>query len=193
MIITYYGISCFKIQSGDIVLAFDPFSKKSGLKTLRFRADVVFTSHDHENHNDIDKNKDTFLINGPGEYEIKGMSIKGVQTFRNTVYTLALENVNLCHLGDFREEELRVETRESLGDIDVLFAPIGGEGATSIENMAKIINQIEPKVIIPMNYTTSILSNFLKEIGQGKIAPIDKFSFKRKDIADKKGEVIVLI
>jgi L-ascorbate metabolism protein UlaG (beta-lactamase superfamily) len=57
----------------------------------------------------------------------------------------------------------------------------------------KIINQIEPKIVIPMHYfENKKLTSFLKEIGKDKVAAIDKFSFKKKDIADKKGEVVVL-
>ncbi|MBU1091856.1 MBL fold metallo-hydrolase [Patescibacteria group bacterium] len=195
MVITYYGVSCFKIQSGDTVLALNPPSKGVGIKAPRFQADIVFISRNHEEHSDADAGglKGAFLIDGPGEYEIKGVTIRGIQTFNNTVYTLTLENVKLCHLGDFGEKELMAETSEALGDIDVLFAPIGGEGVTGVGNMVKIINQIEPKVIIPMNYNNKILSDFLKEIGQGKVAPVDRFTFRGKDILDKKGEVVVLL
>ncbi|MCF7835681.1 MAG: MBL fold metallo-hydrolase [Candidatus Marinimicrobia bacterium] len=216
MVITYYGISCFKVQSGDTVLAFDPPSKKSGVKAPRFQADVVLVSHNHDNHNGVDNmtskdkgEKDFFLIDGPGEYEAKGMFVQGIQTFHdqesgkkhglNSVYVVNFENIDFCFLGDFGEKELRAETRESIGDVDVLFVPIGGESVTDIRDIIKIINQIEPKVVIPMHYmmgdqkqADKTLSNFLKELGQDKIVPVDKFTFKKKDILDKKGEVVVL-
>jgi L-ascorbate metabolism protein UlaG (beta-lactamase superfamily) len=159
MIITYYGISCFKIQSGDTILAFDPPSKKSDFKAPRFQADIVFVSHGHVGHNghenivpkEKEKNGEPFLINGPGEYEIAGVLARGIRSFHdsesgrkqglNTIYTLTLENINLCHLGDLGEKELRPEVQEVLGNIDVLFAPVGGGDVIGFENAVKIINQ----------------------------------------------------
>lgn len=193
MVITYYGISCFKIQSGDTVLAFDPLSKKSGFKPPRFQADIVFVSSDDDNHNGFEniasKEKDSppFLINGPGEYETRGVSVAGIRpSFLNTVYVLSFENLTLCHLGNFEEKELKSETQEFLADIDVLFAP-----ADSV-NIVKIINQIEPRIIIPMHYDNKKLKGFLKEIGREEVKAVEKFTFKKKDIMDKKGEVVVL-
>ena len=209
MVITYYGVSCFKVQSGDTVLVFDPPSKKSGLKPPRFQADVVFVSHGHDKHNGFeniagkDKESEPFLINTPGEYEVNGIVIRGVDTFHdtedgkklghNTAYVLSLENINLCHLGDFGEKELRPVTQESFGEVDILFVPVDGGNVLEVENATKVINQIEPKIVIPMHYDSQKkLDIFLKEMGKEKIKPIEKFSFKKKDIADKKGEVVVL-
>lgn len=208
MVITYYGISCFKVQSGDMVLAIDPPSKKSGFKAPRFQADVVFVSHDHGEHNGFEniagkeKNNEPFLINTPGEYEIKGMAVRGLNTFHDSVegkkyglnaaYIFSLENLNICHLGDFGEKELRAGVQEFLGGVDILFIPVGGGEVLEPENAVKIINQIEPKIIIPMRYDKKKLSMFLKEIGQERVKAAEKLSFKKKDIFDKKGEVVVL-
>ncbi len=126
MIITYHGVSCFKIQAGETVLAFDPPSKKSGLKYPRFHADIILQSHDHDRHNGkenlMSKEKESFFVDTPGEYEIKGIYIQGLKSFHdaeggekygsNTIYVVRLENVNLCFLGDFGEKELRPELKE---------------------------------------------------------------------------------
>ena len=78
MVITYYGLSCFKIQSGDTVLAVDPYSKESGLTPPRFEAHAVFSTHNHDNHNNIEalsskEEGGVFKITGPGEYEFRGI------------------------------------------------------------------------------------------------------------------------
>lgn len=188
-------------------MAFDPPSKKSGFKAPRFQADVVFISHDHDKHNGFEniagkeKEGEPFLINTPGEYEIKGMTVRGLGTFHdsvqgkkhgfNTAYVFSLENLSICHLGDFGEKELRPGIQEFLGGVDILFVPIGGVEVLEPENAAKIINQIEPKIIIPMHYDKKKLSAFLKEMGQEKVKAVEKLSFKKKDISDKKGEVVV--
>jgi L-ascorbate metabolism protein UlaG (beta-lactamase superfamily) len=200
MIITYYGVSCFKMQSGGLVLVIDPPSKRSGLKAPRFGADIVLISHDHDRHNGFEviqprEQKEPFLISGPGEYEIKEVVIQGIRSFHdavsgrarglNTVYLINLENLNICHLGDFGEKELRPELLSALGGkIDLLFSPV----------TFPFVNQLSPKIVIPMHYKNkSQLGEFLKSIGQeNKSQPLDRFSFRAKDIFDKNSEAVVL-
>lgn len=214
MIITYYGASCFRVQSGDIVLAFDPPSKKSGFKSPRFQADVVLISHQHSNHNGFEnitsKDKETppVLISGPGEYEVKKTPITGIRTFHdivqgkkyglNTVYVLILEDTRICHLGDFGEKELRPESQEAMGGVDILFVPISGS-VNDVDAAVKITNQIEPKIIIPMHYFSKDfkidkkrLSEFLKAMGQEKVSGIEKISLRKKEVVEKNSEIVVL-
>jgi len=213
MVITYYNASCFKVQSGDTVLLFDPPSKNSGFKTPRFQTDIVFISHNHENHNGHENipsktEEAPFVITGPGEYEVKNTVIRGIKTFHdsdngkkhglNTAYVVNFENTRICHLGDFGEQELRPETQEALGEIDILLMPING-AIVGAERAVKLINQIEPKIIIPMHYFAKnfvldkkALSDFLKEIGQEKANEMEKLTLRKKDIGDKKEEVTVL-
>ncbi len=111
MIITYFGGEFFKIQFGDKILALNPISKDSKLKSSRFGADIVLFSASHEDFNGIDQvshgDKKPFAISGPGEYEVKEVFIKGFQSeskyggkeIINTIYTISLENMNICFLG----------------------------------------------------------------------------------------------
>lgn len=183
---------------------------KSDLKTPRFHADIVLQSHDHPAHNagqDIPKEREFFFIDGPGEYEIKGVRVHGLKTFHdsssgkkyglNTVYSVEMEDINLCFLGDFGEKELRSELKEKLGKIDVLFVPIGGETVLDPEEARNFISQIEPAIAIPMHYSFSrkkdILKEFLAEMGQKDVKPLEKLSLKKKDVAENGTQVIVLI
>src|SRR3989344_5375 len=126
MVITSYGISCFKIASGQLVLAFDPPSKKSAAKSPYFQTDILLISHDHDNHNGRDilhapKDGEIFVVDGPGEYEYKGVTIQGIASFHdnqegkkegsNTIYRVELEDIILLHMGDFGEDELRPEIK----------------------------------------------------------------------------------
>ncbi len=190
MIITHYGAYCFKVQSGDKVLAFDPPSKESGVKPPRFKADIVFVSGDDKDRNGFEnisskEEKDIFLVNGPGEYEIAGLPVKGVRASHlNSIYYLRLEDINVCHFGDLEIKDFDIKILEDLNEVDVLFVP-------AKEGIKKIINQLQPKVVIPMNYDKKTLAVFLDEMGD-KVKPIEKFSFKKKDIVDNKEEVVVL-
>lgn len=211
MVITWYGQSCFKIQSGDLVIALDPFSKEIGLTPPRFRADILLISHSHYDHSNRDSLAgEPMLISGPGEYEAKGVYIRGIQTFHddnegkergtNTVYTIDIEGMRLAHCGDLGEKELRDEKLEAMGDIDVLMLPVGGVYTIDGEIAAKIVKQVEPRFVIPMHYKISGLTIrldgvdiFLKEMGATKTAIQEKLVIKKKDIVEEeKTEVILL-
>ncbi len=221
MIITYYGASCFKAQSGETVLAFDPPSKEFpakdfGLKLPRFQADIALISHsqhnDHSGYGTLSgkgENKCPFVIDGPGEYEIKSVQITGVKSFHdevggerngaNTVYAIEFENISLCHLGDFGEKELSAEAEEAVAGCDILFMPIyisdkSGETVMDPQKAAKMAAQIEPKIVIPMHYheDKKMLKKFLDEFDGCDTKPIDKLTIKKKDFAEKKAEVVVL-
>jgi len=195
MIITYYGASCFKVQSGETVLAFNPPSKESEYKSPRFQSDIIFVSLDHKDFNGWEnmagkEDKEPFIINGPGEYEVSGIEITALPVGLNTIYTLSLEDISLCHLGAFDEkEEAGREIKEKIGEVDVLFIPIS---PTDGQKAAKIAGQIEPKVVIPMHYKEANLKQFLKEFGNGDIQKLDKLTIKKKELIDKKNQAIVL-
>ena len=212
MIITYYGISCFKIQSGDNVLVFDPPAKNAGIKTPRFEARLVLISHNHPRHNGEDfinpKEKEQLVINGPGEYEIRGIQITGIPSFHddkngekyglNTIYKVEWEGIRLCHLGDFGEKELSDRVKEELNGADILFLPIGGETVIDAQKAAAIAAQIEPQIVIPMHYAIpnaknkNQLDEFLKEMGGEKIKAEEKLTIKKKDISKEESKVVVL-
>jgi len=99
MTINWFGQSFFKItikneQGDDVIIAIDPYSNVYGLKPpSKFGADIVLVTHDHPDHNNLNIIKGTnlspkpFIISGPGEYEIKGVMIYGIQLWCvNTIY-----------------------------------------------------------------------------------------------------------
>ena len=203
MIITYFGAEFFKVQFGDITLAFNPISKDSKLKPSRFGADIVFVSANHADFNGVDQvthgDKKPFVIAGPGEYEIKGVFIKGLPSesqyggtkIINTIYNVSLENMNICFLGAINTAELKGETEEALDEIDILFVPIGGEGVLDPAKAYKFAVSLEPKIIIPMHYNDTALKTFLKEAGENP-KPEAKLTLKKKDLEGKEGDVVVL-
>lgn len=227
MVITYLGAEFFKIQFGDITLAFNPVSKDSALasklKLSRFGADVVLISTHHEDMNGIDQvtfgDKKPFVVTGPGEYEVKGIFIKGLQSVSgysqtegkagvpttsliNTIYTVSLENMNICFLGALNTPELPSDTVEALDEIDILFVPIGGDGVLDSAKAYKLAVSLEPKIIIPMHYgdmgskgdagsAKDALKIFLKEAGENP-TPTARLTLKKKDLEGKEADVIVL-
>ncbi len=207
MIITYLGGESFKVSFGDTTLAFNPISKDSKLKSAKFGADVVLSTINHPDMNGVDQvsfgEKKPFAVNGPGEYEIKGVFIKGFGSTSeydgekriNTIYSVALEGMNICFLGAINEEALPKEADENIDGIDILFLPIGGKGVLDASKAYKLAVSLEPKLIIPMHYgdigAEGALKTFLKEAGENPKAE-PKLTLKKKDLEGKDAEVVVL-
>ncbi len=208
MIITYQGVEFFKVQFGDIILAFNPVSKESKFKSSRFFSDVALVSTNHPDFNGVENlsynGKDPLVISGPGEYETKGVFVKGFQSKTNyggkekinTIYIVILEGITLCFLGALSDEKLSPEFLEAIEDIDILFLPIGDDGVLDAKKANKLAVTLEPKIIIPMHYgdvgASGALKSFLKETGEEGVKPIDKLTIKKKDLDGKEGEIIIL-
>jgi L-ascorbate metabolism protein UlaG (beta-lactamase superfamily) len=209
MIIQWYGQACFRIQSGQTVIFIDPFDKKIGIQPPRGEAHVVLMTHGHSDHNNAQAlSGDFFSVDGPGEYEVKGIKILGVASFHdekkgaerggNTMYRIDMEDITLAHLGDIGQKNLTDEQREALGEVDVLMIPVGGVYTVNGEIAASIVHQVEPKLVIPMHYKIKGLvpkledaSVFLKELGY-EGTPVDKLTVKRKDLSEERMQVVVM-
>jgi len=140
-----------------------------------------------------------FLINGPGEYEVKDIGVKGFLSETayegsklNTIYQISMEGINICFLGALSNPALSPETFESLEDIDILFVPVGGDGVLDPASAYKLAVSLAPSIIIPMHYTSDSLKKFLKEGGEESVKPIDKLVIKKKDLEGKEGEIVIL-
>ena len=205
MIITYFGKQFFKIQQGEMVLAFNPVNKasKTGI-TAKFGADIALVTTNHADYNGIDQlthgERVPFTITGPGDYEVKEIFIKGVlsaaeiggKKYINTIYSFSVDNISIVFLGALSEADLSKESREAINSPDILFVPVGGKGLLDAKSSAKLASSLEPKLVIPMDYDDASLKLFLKEMGEEKAEVVDKLTLKQKDLDNKEGEVIVL-
>lgn len=207
MIINFLGGEFVKVQFGDTILAFNPISKDSSLGTTKFGADIVLQSINHPDMNGVDLisfgDKKPFVITGPGEYEVKGVFIKGLisqsqyggEKRINTIYTVSLEGMNICFLGAVNSPELPSDTDEAIDEVDILFVPIGGDGVLEPAQAYKLAIGIEPKLIIPIHYgdigSKDALKQFLKEAGENP-TPEKKLTLKKKDLEGKQAQVVVL-
>lgn len=200
MIVSYHGAECFKISQGDLTLALNPISKDSEFKPPRFGADITLISTNTPDFNGREQtsrgDKESFVITGPGEYEIKDVFIKGFLSEgpnkkTNTIYLISFEGMNLCFLGALANPVLPDETLEAIEDVDILFVPAGVSGTLDPVSGYKLAVSLEPSVIIPMYYTKQALEKFIKE-GGDKVESIDKFVVKKKDLEGKESEIVVL-
>jgi len=215
MQIFWHGQSCFQIisnqrKNGQVNIVIDPYSEDFGLKVPKLEADVLLVSHQHHDHNNVKAvGGNPFLIQGPGEYEIKEVFVQGIPAFHdsssgkergtNTIYTIEAEDLKLCHLGDLGQKELTPEQIEKIGGVDILMIPVGGVFTISAKEAVKIMSQIEPSIIIPMHYQLPKLrikldgiDKFFKVMGIKKLESLPKLSIKKKDISPEEARIIVL-
>jgi len=211
MDILWHGQSCFEIripsnQAEKKIIVIDPFSENIGLKFPSLTADILLISHNDTDtdHNNIKTIKGKpLLIDGPGEYEIGGISIQGTPslydsslgkeykkiTIYNTIYNIEIGGIRLCHLSDLNQKELDSEQLETIGEVDILMVPIGGRDVMDSGTAQKVINQIEPKIIIPMCYKLPKLKAsldgvevFLKTMGQEGLEPQASLKIKKQNL-----------
>ncbi len=215
MEIRWFGHSFFELTvdskvKKEIKIFFDPYSSEIGLAPPEnLEADIVFTSHNHADHNNLKIFKKIDLaITGAGEYSVKGLDIKGIPSFHdsnegkdrgmNIIYTLEAEKIKLVHLGDLGQS-LTEEQLKKIDGVDILMVPVGGPFSLSGKDSVKVIKQIEPKIIIPMHYKLpgvkldlKEVDDFLKEMGVGEVEPTRKLSIKSSLLENKEMEVVVM-
>jgi L-ascorbate metabolism protein UlaG (beta-lactamase superfamily) len=203
MVINWYGEGCFKIQSGQLTMLTDPFGPETGITPPRFKADVVlYTKQELGRSGDA-----TNEITGPGEYELKDVEITGWQTGAEekslrAAYLLKIDGMRLALFGHL-EKAPEMSLLENIGAPDILIIPAGGAPFISQEAAAKLVKQMNPKIVLASFFKIPGLkrkadgvSEFLKELGQEKTAkgggePAEKLMVKKKDLPQRT-EVVVL-
>lgn len=116
--------------------------------------------------NDVD-------LEGPGEYEIAGISVEGVD---DSIYLLNIEDIP-SGLVDFKTK-ISKEKIEKLSDVDFLIAKVNGETEAVIDQ----VNQIEPKTVV---YTGS--EGALQKIKSSGVSlnETEELKLTKSDIAEE--------
>ena len=187
MEITWLGHACFRLRSDDLVVVTDPYPAALGLRPETRPATVVTVSNSHNNHNNrLEVGGSPKVFDSPGEYEYSGIAARGVMTtlaeaqaqeHRNVAFSIVMDNVNVCHLGDIAMP-LTTRQAEELQPVDVLLAPAGGGCTLALERVLQLMQDLDPKVVIPMHYQTpgvvqplGNLDAFLQLMGVSEVQP----------------------
>jgi L-ascorbate metabolism protein UlaG (beta-lactamase superfamily) len=204
MTIFWHGQGAFKFVEKDVVVAIDPHDK-TGLKMPKFQASVLLvTDPKDENINAEGLRGDSFVIDGPGEYEVKNVFVYGIPADKKddgkiTIYLIEMEGIKIAHLGATSQDTLTDKQMEIIEGVDILLVPIGGGYTLNATKAVKLISQIQPRIVIPMYYKVpgltakaDTLDAFLKEYGVAKPEPMDKLKISKKDLPQDETKVIVL-
>ena len=211
MEITWYGHSCFRLTERSMAtVVTDPYDHTSiGYDALKLKADIVTVSHDASGHNNTNAVKGTsHVITGPGEFEIGGVFITGVQTdghgkkanngqTRNSLYVFDYDGITVAHLGDLKQVPTQTEV-EALGSVNVALVPVGGGGGLNAAKAAEVISLLEPNIVIPMHYATpdvkvslDSLDKFLKEMGLGSAEKQPSLKVSKSGLPDETHVVVL--
>ncbi len=210
MEITWYGHSCFRlVERGLATVVTDPYDHRvTGYDALKLRADIVTISHDHPSHNFIEGVKGVeHLITGPGEFEIGGVFVTGVQTnhrsgkedtLRNTLYVFDYNGITVAHLGDVNHVPTQTEV-EALETVNVLLVPVGDGASLNAAKAAEVISLIDPNYVIPMHYQTpgcmlklDPISKFLKEMGLTDVETMPSLKISGNSSLPEDTRVVIL-
>jgi L-ascorbate metabolism protein UlaG (beta-lactamase superfamily) len=196
--VKWYGQSFFTLVSvSNTVVAIDPFDGTflnypipQGLK-----ADLLLVSHEHKDHNNVAAIQgDPLLLRserGVTKEQKKGVNVRGISAYhddrqgaekgRDTIYTVEMEGLRFCHLGDLGQTSLAEEQLARIGSVDILFMPAGGHFTTEPKDLRKLIDQIKPRIVVPMHYKTAYTRDL-------PLAPLDVFLKLNPDLVAKKLE-----
>ena len=195
MEITYFGLNAVRLRGREATVMIDPYEPKLGLSPVRLNVQIVIFTHEDPTHFSLQGlSGEPHIVSGAGEFEIKGVAMTGTQTYhdakkgaergKNFAYTVELDDLRVVHLGHLGHG-LSEEQLDGIGSkIDVLFVPIGGGSHINSAQATEIVNQIEPKLVIPISYKLPGLTllaqdlegidKFAKEMGATDLTPQPK-------------------
>jgi L-ascorbate metabolism protein UlaG (beta-lactamase superfamily) len=204
MKVRWYGQSAFALTAGAQRVFIDPFGSMEAARgrgmTWNYpaiegaAADVLLVTHEHGDHNAVDaiSGVKQTIRSAAGTFEtpigrVTGIAsehdpVAGTLRGANVIYVFQLDGMRVCHMGDFGQAQLRREQREAIGDVDLLFVPVGGTATIDGPAAAKVVEEVNPSWVVPMHYRTPAISfletarSFLETVG-GEIVTLSTSDF----------------
>ncbi|MFA7308684.1 MAG: MBL fold metallo-hydrolase [Patescibacteria group bacterium] len=204
MEINYFGHQCIEIKQKGIIALLDPYEPTGQIAHPRAKAHLVTVSTAATP--DVTRKEvagvDTpraFVVDAPGGYELKGVLIDGIASYAdgekgtlrgpNTIFALRLSSMNILHCG-MLGHTLTADDIEEIGNVDILFISVGDEGVDA-KTASKIVDQIEPRIVIPMTGDDGVLADFIKEVGE-TAETLDTLKLEAKDLPSDGQRLVVL-
>jgi L-ascorbate metabolism protein UlaG (beta-lactamase superfamily) len=199
MVITYFGLNCFRLQNNNTSLLIDPFNdKKCGLELPRMQNQIILSTQTQNKP----VSEKTFFISSPGEYEIKDVFIYGLPASgdkdNGVIYLIQMEGISLAHLGLIKQSKFTESQEEILEEVDILMLPVGGGVSLSAKQAAEVVNELDPSIVIPMYYQLpklniklDSLDKFKKEVA-AKSEKVDKLKINKKDLLQEETKIVII-
>ncbi len=215
----WYGQSAFSLDAGGQRVFIDPFgsmeaARKRGLTWTypairKAAADLLLVTHEHRDHNAVDVVADAkqTVRSSAGTFDtpigrVIGIAsehdqVAGTQRGANVIYVFELGGIRVCHFGDFGQVELRQAQRRAIGEVELLFVPIGGSPTIDSTAAAALVDELKPSWVVPMHYRTPAISfldtadAFLRTV-QGEVCTTTSPSFETDSIRPTRARIIVI-
>ncbi len=198
MQISWSGYGCFRLTEGAATVIFDPTYDASDFKLRKTNTDLLLLSHEKTKEDLACVGEETFVIDSPGEYEVKNVFVNGLgDSLSASVYRLDMEGITVAWIGPVKSKDLNAAVIDGIDGVDILLIPIGGGEMMNAKEAATLINQLEPRIVIPAYYKISgskglePLEAFFKEYNTAQ-ETVDKFKITKKDLMAEDTKVVVL-
>jgi L-ascorbate metabolism protein UlaG (beta-lactamase superfamily) len=219
MRVEWYGQSAFHLSGGDASVAIDPFGDMSELASARgmqfdyppiagVHAELLLVTHEHIDHNCVEAiGGDPAIVRSTAGTlssplgEVTAIASEhddqaGTARGPNTIFVFELDGVRVCHFGDFGQGALRPEQAEAIGEIDLLFIPVGGGPTIGAEQASAIIEHLSPRWAVPMHYRTPRIG-FLETAdafleGSAHVERLPGSTFDTSDLPTADGPLVVV-
>jgi L-ascorbate metabolism protein UlaG (beta-lactamase superfamily) len=219
MRVEWYGQSAFSLDGADASVVVDPFGDMSGLAAGRgmqfdypqidgVDAHLLLVTHEHIDHNGVDAigGDPAILRSTAGRLESPLGEVTAIASEHdeqagtargpNTIFVFDLDGLRVCHFGDFGQSALRDEQAAAIGEIDLLFIPVGGGPTIGGEQAAAIVQRLAPRWAVPMHYRTPRIGfletaeDFLAR--SARVERLDGAAFDTAQLPDGDGPLVVV-
>lgn len=211
MQIYWHGYTSVSIESKngetECVLLTDPFENEANIRFPRtLTPDVLVLSHqDRKGFNIEAVGGEPFIISDPGEYEVRGVFVQGIQDaktdegiMRPLMYRIVSEGLNIAFLGSIHRKPTNDEV-ELLGSVDILFVPVGGGDVLEPKQASELIATFEPRIVVPLAFGVSGMKKqlgsvdaFCKTLGSCDREDMNKLKVSKKDLPAEQCKIAVL-
>jgi L-ascorbate metabolism protein UlaG (beta-lactamase superfamily) len=218
MHIQWYGQSAFSLQGQSALVFIDPFGDMSPLagRGMQFdyppiegiAADLLLVTHEHLDHNGTGTigGDPTILRSTAGRLdspigEVIAIASEhdaaaGTQRGPNTIFVFELDGLRIAHFGDFGQNALRAEQAAAIGNVELIFLPVGGGPTADAAQAREIVDRLSPRWVVPMHYRTPKIGfletpdAFLE--GFSQVHRLDQPSFETADLPGDQPPVAVV-
>lgn len=188
MNINYFGLNTARLIDGGVSVLL--FPEEATKESLRSQNDIILLAEENE----ALKKSNSFIISAAGEYEIKGVIVYAFNPEAEPdklVYLVDIEGMKVVHLGFLTKDDFSENDLEKFENADILLLPVGGITGLNAKQAMKVVSELEPRVVIPVNYQTSNIKSklndlelFKKECGS-ELESTDKLKINKKDLPEE--------
>ena len=208
MDLTWLGGAATRMRTRNAAVVMDPYDKSEGGTLGRPDAHIITVSHDDPLRNGVSQvapaEGDPMILNGPGEYEIRGVIVEGVRSslrgegdplaLRSTLWLYEAEEIRVAHLGGMGVAPTGA-AMDVLSAADVVFVPIGLADTLQGADAAKAVRAMGPSIVIPIGYDPNdetALKAFVSAMAATPEPAVSRFTVNKRDITDDKKRLVLL-